>query len=328
MDRIDRQIIHCLQRDGRLPFDRIADVLGVSAQTVARRYQALRREGVIKVATVPDPRTSDEHTWFLRLGVVPRSARQLADLLAARGDVSWVSLVSGGGEITCVCRIDPRDTSENGLLDVLSRTTPVQTLSAAAMMRMFLGGEAEWGAFADRLSDEQMAMLTRTGRDEQRSPAARAIELRPDDEPLLTELARDGRGKPAVLARTLGWPRSRVTARLNELFAAGLLHTEVDIATDFFDSSAAAYVWMTVAPGQLEETGRTLASRHETAFAAAVTGPTNLMCAVNCHDMEALYDYVTTVIGSLPAVRTLDVTPIVSRIKQAHTRMHHGRLTV
>src|ERR1700709_2130108 len=36
MDRIDRQIMHCIQRDGRASFRRIAEVLGVSEQTVAR----------------------------------------------------------------------------------------------------------------------------------------------------------------------------------------------------------------------------------------------------------------------------------------------------
>lgn len=326
MDRIDRQIVHCLQRDGRASFDLIADVLGVSPQTIGRRYQALRRDGVIKVATVPDPRTSRARTWFLRVTVAPRAAGQLAESLAARDDTSWVSLVSGGGEITCVCRIDPRDAAEKNLLDVLARSPSVQTVTAAAMMRMYLGGNAEWDAFADPLSVEQVAMLTRTAGEKPPADTG-SVSLRPDDRPLLAELARDGRAKPAVLARTLAWPRSRVTARLNELFAAGLLHTEVDIAADLFDSRAAAYIWMAVAPGELEATGTALANRPETAFAAAVTGPTNLMCAVNCRDMDALFGYVTDAIGSLAPVRTADVTPVVRRIKQAHTHMRRGRLS-
>jgi DNA-binding Lrp family transcriptional regulator len=325
MDRVDRQIVHCLQRDGRAPFDRIADVLGVSAQTVARRYEALRRDGVIKVTTVPNPRTSPNHTWFVRVVVAPRFAREIADSLAARGDVSWVSLVGGGGEITCVCQIDPQESSERNLLDVLARTAQVQAVSAAAMMRMFLGGNAEWDAFADPLSDQQLLMLDRAARGDLREVGARPVELRPDDEPLLAELARDGRAKPAGLARALGWPRSRVSARLNELFTVGLLVTDVDIATGYFGSATAAYIWMTVAPGQLEKTGLALAARPETAFAAAVTGPANLMCAVSCPDMEALFSYVTTVIGRQPAVHSVDVTPIFRRIKRAHTHMRHGR---
>lgn len=189
------------------------------------------------------------------------------------------------------------------------------------------GRQPEWDAFADPLTKDQLRILSDVRRYEPRAPAG-AVEIGPDDEPLVAQLARDGRAKPAALARTLGWPRSRVTTRLGELFAAGLLHTEVDIATDFLDFVAAAYIWLTVSPAQLEETGRALAARPETAFAAAVTGRANLMCAVNCHNMEALFDFVTTTIGTLPAVLSTDVTPIVRRIKQAHTRMHHGRLSV
>jgi len=37
MDRLDRQILQALQLEGRAPFSRLAAVLGVSEQTIARR---------------------------------------------------------------------------------------------------------------------------------------------------------------------------------------------------------------------------------------------------------------------------------------------------
>ena len=42
LDQIDRQLIRALQLNPRAPFSRIADVMGVSEQTVARRYRRLR----------------------------------------------------------------------------------------------------------------------------------------------------------------------------------------------------------------------------------------------------------------------------------------------
>jgi DNA-binding Lrp family transcriptional regulator len=41
IDRLDRQLLHALQIDGRAPFRRLASVLGASEQTVARRYRRL-----------------------------------------------------------------------------------------------------------------------------------------------------------------------------------------------------------------------------------------------------------------------------------------------
>jgi DNA-binding Lrp family transcriptional regulator len=37
LDRLDRQLLHALQFDGRVSFRLLADVLGSSEQTVARR---------------------------------------------------------------------------------------------------------------------------------------------------------------------------------------------------------------------------------------------------------------------------------------------------
>jgi DNA-binding Lrp family transcriptional regulator len=44
LDDLDRALIHALHIDGRAPFSRIAAVLGVSAQTVARRYRRVSGE--------------------------------------------------------------------------------------------------------------------------------------------------------------------------------------------------------------------------------------------------------------------------------------------
>jgi DNA-binding Lrp family transcriptional regulator len=44
LDDLDRGLIHALHLDGRAPFSRIAAVLDVSAQTIARRYARLRTE--------------------------------------------------------------------------------------------------------------------------------------------------------------------------------------------------------------------------------------------------------------------------------------------
>ena len=43
LDQLDRQLVRALQLDPRAPFSLIAEVLGVSEQTVARRYRQAAR---------------------------------------------------------------------------------------------------------------------------------------------------------------------------------------------------------------------------------------------------------------------------------------------
>jgi DNA-binding Lrp family transcriptional regulator len=90
VERIDRQIVQCLVYDVRAPFRRIAEVLGVSEQTIARRYRALRANGALRVRGLLDARASGQQRWFVRVQCRPDAADTLAEAIAGREDVSWV----------------------------------------------------------------------------------------------------------------------------------------------------------------------------------------------------------------------------------------------
>ena len=320
MDRIDRQIVHCLQRDGRASFRRIADVLGVSEQTVARRYRTLHSRGTLRVLALPTPRES----WFVRILCRPDSADALADALTAREDVGWVSVTAGGGELICGTDSDPESQHRSVLLERLPRTHQVLSFTGHAILRMHVGGDAEWLAFDDPLSGAQVAHLL-DGAGPARGAAPRA-RVREDDAPLVAELAKDGRAGVVALARATGWPPSRVSSRLEALLGSGAVHMEVDLAVGHFGFHSMAYVFLTVPPGELEATGHALSLHPETGFAAAISGTSNLLAVVNCRDTDALYRYVTTKVGALPAVRQAEVVPVLRSVKQARTRVRDGRL--
>ncbi len=52
MDKIDRQIINCLLKNAQQPFSNIAESLGIGTDTVIRRYNALKKEGIIQRASI------------------------------------------------------------------------------------------------------------------------------------------------------------------------------------------------------------------------------------------------------------------------------------
>jgi DNA-binding Lrp family transcriptional regulator len=129
MEALDLQIVQCLLRDGRAPFRRIAAALGVSEQTVARRYRGLLADGALRVQVQPDERVTGQQRWFVRVQCRPDAAAALADSMAARGDVSWVSITSGGSEIICVTFSDP-SLDDASVLARLPRTHQVLSLTA------------------------------------------------------------------------------------------------------------------------------------------------------------------------------------------------------
>ena len=321
LDHLDRQIVRALQLDPRAPFSLIAEVLEVSEQTVARRYRKLRGDGYLRVMGLVSPRGVGVTEWLLRIGCRPGGGRRLADALARREDVSWVSLSSGGSEIVCVVRSLSEQQSDELLLQRLPATSQVLSLATHAVLRRFAGREADWAGYLDDLTDAQATRLAAA------PPAGPADPdlIQPSDSPLLAALALDGRTSYAALAKQAGWTEGRVIRRVEALREAGILYFDVDLASTALGFKAPAYLWLIVEPARLAAVKED--PRHaEVPFAAAITGSANLVASIVCRDSEALYEYATTKISAADGVRQLEISPVLSRIKQAGSLMDGPRL--
>jgi DNA-binding Lrp family transcriptional regulator len=322
IDRIDRQIIHALQFQPRASFTKIAETVGVSEQTAARRYRRLRTEGVLRVVGLVDSGGLGQDTWTVRVRCRPDSALKLGQALARRDDVSWVTLGAGGSELLCSVRSRSREQRDELLLQGLPSTTPVLGISAHAIMHRFTGTGPDWQGFGDQLTEEQIRSL-------EEGPPPRPdqpVTLEPDDQPMLDVLARDGRAGYAALAAATGWSEGRAARRLETLRRHGALLFDVDIATRMLGFDVTAYLWLTVEPALLGELGQQLADHPEVPFCAAVTGTSNLLASVVCRDIEALYQYVSTRVGALHGVRQIEVSPELTRLKQAGSLLNGPRL--
>ncbi|MEV6971952.1 AsnC family transcriptional regulator [Kitasatospora sp. NPDC093806] len=319
LDGLDRALLHALQVDGRAPFRRIAEVLGVSDQTVARRYQRLRAAGVVRVVGRTDARRLGEVDWLTRIRCVPDAATAIAEALARRPDTSWVSLLSGG-EIVCNARSQVRPERAELLLGKLPRTPRVLAVSAHYLLRTYVGGPVAWSGRTSALSPEQVGRLRAAAAAVAGAPtAAPVMSVTPDelDRALLAALAVDGRTPLAELAARTGASEATVRRRLAALVADGLLFFDVDVETRQLGFEIEAFCWLTVAPGRLAAVGRAMAEQPEVGFVAATTGPTNLVAGLVCRDIEAFYDYLTERLGALEGVGGLETAPVLRSVKRS-----------
>jgi DNA-binding Lrp family transcriptional regulator len=321
IDATDRQIVQAMQIDGRAPFSRVAAALGLSEQTVNRRWRRLRADGVVRVLGLTAPEAA-QSSWTVRVRVQPAAAGAVADALARRPDVSWVNLTAGGAEITFSTLPRTAHQRDALLLDRLPRTVQVIDLTAFSVLHAYVGGPYEWAGFAEPLTPEQVAVLAPEAT---RAPTGSASPD-PDDEPLLTALAVDGRLSWAELAAYTGWSESRVARRVQSLRESGVLYFDVEIANELLGHPLNAMLWLGVAPADIGHVAESLAREPQTAFTAVVTGPANLLVAVVCRDAGELYRFITERVGALP-VRTLETATVLRRVKQAGTRMDGPRLT-
>jgi DNA-binding Lrp family transcriptional regulator len=322
IDDLDRQLAQCLGVDGRASFSAIAEVLGVSDQTVARRYRRLRSAGLLRVVGLKYQKPSGYATWYLRLRCVPGSGEAIAAALAKRKDTTWVQLLSGDTEVLCSLRGVSTDGTADSLLTRLPRSERIVAVTAYSRLHMFTGGTDAMG-FMEVLPAERLAPLrssVRSWPDKAGSHASRPpghVEPSDLDAVLFAALALDGRTPYADLAAAAGWSETAVRRRMDQLCDAGMLYFDLEIDSPSFGFRAAAWLWLSVQPAHLAEVGDALAKFPEVAYATATTGPANLAACAVCRDEESLYEFLTRKVGALPGVERVETSTVIRTVKQA-----------
>ncbi|WP_449486605.1 Lrp/AsnC family transcriptional regulator [Streptomyces avidinii] len=324
MDLLDRSLVQALTIDGRASFSRLAEVLEVSDQTVVRRYRRLRTTGLVRVVGLPlGSRVGLFESW-LRVQCAPDAALPVAEALARRPDIAWVTLNSGGTEVHCMTRARTRKDRDILLLEKLPRTRRVTGISAHTILRKFFGGPDSWAGL-DVLRPDQTAALERPaappGPERDGPYVLDAAELA-----LLSVLGRDGRAGYPELARAAGLSESTARRRLERLRDLEAVFFDVEFVPVLFGYEAEATLVLTVPPARLAQVGAALAGHREVAFAAAVTGAASLMAVVVCRDTDALYTYLTERIGAVEGVGHVEVIPALRSVKRAGMLVEDGRL--
>ncbi|MFF3763753.1 Lrp/AsnC family transcriptional regulator [Streptomyces sp. NPDC001922] len=317
LDEVDRGLVHALQIDGRAAFRAIGAALGVSENTVARRYRRLRTAGILRVVGTLNGARLGYSAWTIRLRCTPDAAGAMATALARRNDISFVHLLSGGTEISFSTQTRSSDESDALLLHQLPRTARVTSVSAHLLLNHYALPN-NWAGPA-RLTPEQAALLTPPPAVDTEVDLEEPMDLKEGDRALLEALGRDGRAGYAELATVTGWSDTTVRRRIATLRRAGVLIFLVDIPSAALGFRAEARLWMSVQPSELTAVAAAMAGHPEASLVAMTTGPTNLLAAVNCRSAQDLSRYLTERIASLDAIRTIETAPVIRTLKRAGT---------
>jgi DNA-binding Lrp family transcriptional regulator len=324
IDELDRAILHALQHAPRVPFRRIAAVVDVSEQTVARRYQALRRAGVVRVAGLVNPAVHGQMKWVVRIRCRPDRVEPFADALVRRPEIAYANLASAGSEIICIIRSQVDSPGDDILFRRLPQSAAVLELGIDLLIHAFTSpDDPDWTGYGAPLTREQIAQLTE-GRTS--APSGPLISPTEEDAPLLAALAEDGRATHTRLAQLTGWSKARVARRLEALESSGTVLYDVDLLPERLGYQLNATLWLRVAPARLHEIGTALAGHDEVAFTGAISGEHNLMAIVACRDADDFYRYLSTRLADLPGIDSYSISIRVRRLKQAASLISRGRL--
>ncbi|WP_436777366.1 Lrp/AsnC family transcriptional regulator [Yinghuangia sp. YIM S09857] len=312
LDVLDVKLMHALQVDGRAPFARIAEVLGVSDRTVARRYGRLSTAGTARVVGVASSDRLGRAEWLARLRVLPGNAASVAHALARRPDTAWVTVAGGGTEIVCIIRV----TGEQPLpADAFGRDWPFTRVDVHRLLRPAMR-QRRWRGRTSALTDDEVAALLGPVASHDTANGA-PVPLSSLDRRLLDALAVDGRAAYPELARRVGWSETAVRRRLDHLRRSQVLHFDVEVEPRLFGGAVQCLLWINAAPAHTRRLVQAVASDDEAAFVATTTGPHNVFAIAVCRDAAALDTYLADRIGSLPGVHSIATTTVNAYAKRA-----------
>jgi DNA-binding Lrp family transcriptional regulator len=317
LDTTDRKLIHALAVDGRASFRALGEVIGCSDQTVARRYRRLQEIADLRVLGDVEAMRVGWDDWLLRLHCTPAGTLPVAEALSRRPDTRWVRLASGGTEIVCVVQARTPEQRDALLLKGLPGSRHVVGVSAHLLLETY--SPEAWPGLAVALTPDEVSRIAPPEPD----PPEEPIQLDALDQALLAALAEDGRASHSALAAATHTHESTVRRRIEELRHAGALVFEVDVAGESLGMETNAFLWLSVEPSELAHVGHALSTHIEVAFAAATTGPTNLIASVICRSTRHLFEYLNTRLQSLPAIHAVETAPVIRTLKRTGSLPAH-----
>jgi DNA-binding Lrp family transcriptional regulator len=304
---LDRRLLAALHANGRASWAAIAKHADCSPSTAQRHVGALHRAGVVRVVGALDVLAAGVGVPVLvRLRGSAAELSGLADRLQHRAEVRF--LVTVTGSIDCVAEIVVGEHAD--LQDLIPDLIGGSGFSSEALpvMRTFTSGH-DWSPFGETPHSASL----------DRPITPRSSPLTEAEREVVRLLVRDGRTSPADLAAAIGRSESTAARIVENLERSGLLRFRTLVEPPLLGFHTEFMVWVSVAPQQLEEAGRTLARHPATKYLSATVGRYNLVGQILLAGYEDVYRYATEVLGSLPGIREVDLTLQMRTYKRVWT---------
>ena len=286
----DLELVDAVQVNPRAGWSAIAEPLGFSAVTAARRWAALAAAGAVWTGAVMGPLLF--RGAVLEFACRPGSVDALVDALNAMPDVLTVGRTAGEFDVYALTAAP----TTQALIDSLSgrfAALPAERLRARPYTRVH--GGPQWRL--NVLNPAQSAQVRAPGR-----PKREIAGLTSDDRALFFALAHDARRSYADLGDDLSVPPQVVRRRLDLLLRSGWVSLRADLARPLAGWPLAALVWLAVPHATRSQVAHDLGTLAAIRFCASTVSPANLVAIVNLRAPEELDDVLIALSSELPSV--------------------------
>ena len=145
IDELDKRIIEHLQEDGRRPFTRIADELGVSEAAVRARTNRMVERGILQIVGVTDPlRIGFSQMAMIGIRCEASQLMEVAEAVAAFPEVDYVVVTAGTYDIVIETVCEDNEALLRFLVDRLRTIDGVRDTETFVYLRI-VKQTYQWG---------------------------------------------------------------------------------------------------------------------------------------------------------------------------------------
>jgi DNA-binding Lrp family transcriptional regulator len=299
----DLSLIHALQIAPRASWTQLSSVLGVSPDTLARRWEHLTAGGYAWSSLLAARRGADAALYaWIELECVAARTEDTAVEVAGDPCTLGVHQVTGDADLVLLV-VCPDLYALDGYLARRVRRLPGVIRSRTQVVTRL--HNRPYRSRIEQLTPGQVELLRElTGADRRNRAHARGYpHVTELDRRLIAELAGDARRSAAELARQCGTSESTVRRRLDVLAAGGALHHHCLPAPRFSGRPVWAMVTAEVPPAEEPTTVAALSRLRRTRLITSVTGPCNLALAMWLRTVDELHEVTATLVRAAPALR-------------------------
>ncbi|MFJ5958382.1 Lrp/AsnC family transcriptional regulator [Paenarthrobacter sp. NPDC092416] len=277
ISELDLEIVNALQINPRAEWSRVADALGLSGPTVARRWQALAESRLAWITPSPGQRyLSTGWSAFIQMSSVPGQSEALIRKLCEEPAFGTVSMVTGPHDIFVDCFASSHDE----LMDIVTGSFPKLpgvTHREVVFVTKLYRQASEWRSGT---LEPARARLVST----ESKPLPAGFSPDPLDAALLEELAKDGRASWADLGAVCGVSPQTARRRVERFLASGYVTLRCDASTAANRGLREVTLMLNVPAQYVDDAGRFFAAQTSCRLTAQVLGAHNLVVTLWVRD--------------------------------------------
>ncbi len=310
VNELDYGLLEALTLRPRAPWSQVSTALGVSAATAARRWEALRSQGLAWMSAFPGPRYAPgSRIVEIHIACTPHRRKDVAQALAEHPDMLSISAMVGDWDLVINTQTNAGIAGIEALLDDPIWSHPgIRGRSVAQAVRLFSQGN-DWriGALAPAQTAELLG--ARTARNEVVSDSAR--------EHMTRLLHEDPRMSASSLAEALRTSVATVGRRLETLLHEGAISVRTEVAASVSGWSSGGYLYLDVPPRLLDAVGQYISHLPSTRLSMGVLHSRwNLSTVFWLNRIEQLLDIEETITSQFPEVRVVHRATRLREIKR------------